>query len=200
MREFLHDFLRSLYIMRHGPSEANAQGIIISAPELGAAAYGLTVEGQHEVTRRVDRFKTQNDLDLPGEIYSSPFLRARDTAAIASKSLGWPIVAEATALRERFFGDLDQLDDTHYAQVWAQDEQDPAHTRWHVESACQVRDRVTTFLKELQAGFQGRPTLLVTHGDTASICLAALRNKELGRHRSVAALATAEIQRCCPSV
>ena len=198
MHELSNDFLQSLYIMRHGPSEANARHLIISAPEQGDVAYGLTAQGRDQVTCRVGAFKRQNAFDVPGEIHCSTFLRACDTASIASHILGWPVVTQTSALRERFFGDLDQQDDTHYARVWAQDELDPSHVQWQGESVVQVRDRVLSFLTILSAKFHGQPTLLVTHGDTASICLAMLRHKDLRQHRSVAALATAEIQRCTP--
>ncbi len=196
MCEFERPFLQAVHVMRHGHSEANASHIIISSLEQGAAAHGLTEQGREQVTHQVDRWKRDMGSDVTGEIYCSPFLRAHVTATLASGILKWPVVAEVLALRERFFGDLDQQEDTRYDQVWAQDGLDPAHTHWHVESVCQVRDRVLAFLTTLAATYHGQPILLVTHGDTASILLTALRQEDLRQHRRFGALSTAQIQPC----
>jgi broad specificity phosphatase PhoE len=196
MRDFERPFLQALHVMRHGHSEANAQHLIVSSLELGTVAYGLTEQGREQVTHQVDRWKRDMDSDVSGEIYCSPFLRARGTATLASGILKWPVVTEVPALRERFFGDLDQQEDTRYDQVWAQDGLDPAHTHGHVESVFQVRDRVLAFLTTLAATFQGQPMLLITHGDTASILLTTLRQEDLRQHRRFGALSTAQIQQC----
>ncbi|MCF7972862.1 MAG: histidine phosphatase family protein [Phycisphaerae bacterium] len=129
-------------------------------------------------------------------MFCSPFLRACDTAVIASEVLEWPIAAQISALKERDFGDLDQLNDTHYAQVWAQDERDPTHRQWRVESVFQVRDRVLGWLTALADQHQGQPILLITHGDTASIGLTTLRHGDLRQHRAIGTLSTAQIQTC----
>lgn len=196
MHDFLPSFLRTLYVMRHGHSEANAQHLIVSSLELGTVACGLTEQGRVQVAHQVDAWKQHHAFESTGEIYCSPFVRTRDTAALASSALDWPVVAQASSLRERFFGDLDGQDDTHYAQVWAQDALDPGHRLWHVESALEVRDRILTFLTTLAAAHHGQPLLLVTHGDTASILLAALGHGDLRRHRASGALSTGEIRRC----
>lgn len=182
--------------MRHGHSEANAQKRIVSSLEQGTLAYGLTTEGRAQVAKCVEAWRQQHAFERVGEIFCSPFARACDTAAIASEVLGWPIVAQTSALRERYFGDLDRQEDTQYAQVWAQDGIDPAQTRWHVESVLQVRDRVLGFLTTLEATHHGQPLLLVTHGDTASVLLTALRQGDLRQHRRFGALSTAQIQKC----
>ncbi len=196
MPNFSRPFLQALHVMRHGHSEANAQHLIISSLELGTVAYGLTEQGRVQVTHQVNSWKRDMDSYEIGEIYCSPFLRARGTAAVVSDVLKWPIVTDVPALRERFFGDLDQQDDTGYDQVWDQDGLDPAHTHWHVESVFQVRDRVLSFLTTLAATFHGQPMLLVTHGDTASILLTTLRREDLGQHRCFGALSTAQVQQC----
>ncbi len=198
MSNFSHGFLQHLYVMRHGHSEANAQQLIVSSLEQGAKAYGLTEQGRTEVTRQLETWRRKNSLETTGEIYCSPFVRACDTAAIASRMLQWPVVEKVPALRERFFGDLDQQDDTGYAKVWAQDDLNPAHTQWHVESACDVRDRVLLFLTTLARDFHGQPMVLVTHGDTASIMLTTLRQGDLRHHRRSGALSTAQIQQAFP--
>jgi broad specificity phosphatase PhoE len=194
MRDFERPFLQALHVMRHGHSEANAKRLIISALELGTVAYGLTEQGRDQVVHQVGSWKRDMGSDGVGEIYCSPFLRARGTATLASGILEWPIVADVPALRERFFGDLDRQDDTQYDQVWAQDGLDSAHTHWCVESVFQVRERVLAFLTTLAATFHGQPMLLITHGDTASILLTTLRQGDLRQHRRFGALSTAQIQ------
>jgi probable phosphoglycerate mutase len=189
-------FLNAMYVMRHGHSEANARGLIVSSLERGTAAYGLTDQGRVQVARNVTAWKQQTNLQSAGAVYCSPFLRACDTAVIASGILEWPLVERISALRERDFGDLDQHGDSGYVQVWAQDELDPMHRQWHVESVLQVRDRVLEILTTLANAHDGQPLLLVTHGDTASILLTTLRQGDLRHHRRIGALSTAQIQKC----
>ncbi|MCF7972861.1 MAG: hypothetical protein K9N55_03500 [Phycisphaerae bacterium] len=47
-------FLNVLFVMRHGHSEANAQGLIISSLDQGTVAYGLTSQGRAQVARHVE--------------------------------------------------------------------------------------------------------------------------------------------------
>jgi len=196
MHDLAHGFVKSLYVMRHGHSEANARRLIVSSLEQGATGYGLTEQGCVQVTQQVQAWKAQNEFGAIGEIICSPFLRAQETAAIASNLLQWPSVTQEPALRERFFGDLDLQDDSHYAQVWKKDELDPTHVEGHVESVSKVRDRVLAFLTVLARAHHGQPILIVTHGDTASILLTLLRQGDLKHHRNLGSLTTAQIQSC----
>lgn len=194
MTEFDQAFLGSVFVMRHGQSQANVEHVIVSSLEQGSTAYGLTDLGTQQVQDRVQAWQAQQTFDKQGQIFCSPFLRTRETAAIASDLLGWPITVEP-ALRERFFGELDQRPDHTYDRIWQQDQIDPSHTLCQVESVFQVRDRVLAFFKHLSAIHEAGPVLLVTHGDTASITLTTLNQGDLRQHRRFGGLITAQIER-----
>ena len=42
------------FIMRHGESTANVEGIIVSTPENGVTKYGLSEEGQAQVKQSIN--------------------------------------------------------------------------------------------------------------------------------------------------
>ncbi|HMY44738.1 MAG TPA: histidine phosphatase family protein, partial [Leptospiraceae bacterium] len=98
-------------IMRHGQSQANVEGIIVSDPAIGVARYGLTEAGKKQAleSARSSDFKAR-------AIYSSDFRRARETAEIVAALQKAP-VTETELLRERFFGDYNGTPDTQYQRV-----------------------------------------------------------------------------------
>ncbi|MBS3054839.1 MAG: histidine phosphatase family protein [Candidatus Aenigmarchaeota archaeon] len=72
---------------RHGQSEANVLGIIISDPAVGIKNYGLSHLGRDQVYKSA---KAARESDLLGPktiIYTSDFLRARETADITTDIL-----------------------------------------------------------------------------------------------------------------
>ncbi len=91
-----------LYFIRHGESEANTQHVISNY----GSHFGLTERGRQQVHVLAERLK-----DLPiTTMYSSPVLRAMDTADILYQSLDLPYrVTEA--LREYNCGILEGKSD-----------------------------------------------------------------------------------------
>ena len=49
-------FYNTYLIMRHGQSEANAQGIIVSDPKIGCFRYGLTALGREQAGAAAKRY------------------------------------------------------------------------------------------------------------------------------------------------
>ena len=60
--------------MRHGQSEANVAGIIVSDPQIGCNQFGLTALGQQQVIKSASNTSKLNQDTL---IISSDFLRAK---------------------------------------------------------------------------------------------------------------------------
>lgn len=91
-----------LYFVRHGESEANTQHVISNY----GSPFGLTELGRQQAHVLAERLK-----DMPiTTMYSSPVLRAMDTADILYESLGLPYrVTEA--LREYHCGVLEGKSD-----------------------------------------------------------------------------------------
>lgn len=86
-----------LILIRHGQSVANAEGRFTRGP-----FEPLTERGRLEARSTAERLLSRY---APAAIYSSPFERARQTAAVLAELAGLPVRLEE-ALREQFFGEL----------------------------------------------------------------------------------------------
>jgi broad specificity phosphatase PhoE len=91
-----------LYFVRHGESEANTRRVISNRE----SPFGLTALGKKQVNILAAKLK-----DVPiTAVYSSPVLRARETADILSQSLHQPYQV-TEALREYDCGILEEQSD-----------------------------------------------------------------------------------------
>ncbi len=180
------------FVMRHGESEANREGIILSSPDSGTRLYGLTPHGRRQALESV-RSCTQLDPELL--IYSSDFKRALETARVVHGYIGCraPIRTDP-ALRERYFGEWERTSNAHYRQVWSSDERDPDHREHGVESANEVMKRVTSLIVRLEGVLRDQTILLVSHGDALQILQTAFCKQTADRHRALEHLNTAEIR------
>ncbi|MCP8688383.1 histidine phosphatase family protein [Marinobacterium sedimentorum] len=195
-------FRNSYYLMRHGQSEANVAGIIVSAPSIGTTAYGLTAEGERQVRASLAHF----DGPRPARVISSDFLRARQTAALAARHFELPSPELDAGLRERFFGRWEGLADSGYGQVWQQDEADTdgcmdnarqdAGNRGEgsVEPVSCVLQRGLDTLRALETRHAGEVLLLVSHGDWVQILQTAFVGLAACAHRRISHHQTAEIR------
>ena len=95
-----------LYFVRHGESEANIQHVISNRE----SPFGLTERGRGQAATLAEKLR-----DVPmTAIYSSPVLRARETAEILSQS--FHLASQVTeALREYDCGILEEKSD---AESW----------------------------------------------------------------------------------
>jgi probable phosphoglycerate mutase len=180
------------FVMRHGESDANRQGLIISSPANGIDSYGLSERGRRQVAASV----AASVLLTPGTlIYSSDFKRALETAQIVHDILGCNTAIQIReALRERFFGDWEKTRHDNYHWVWQLDEQDAAHTGHRVEAALAGMARGPTLILELDREQPDQLILLVAPGDVLQILQTAFHKEKAERHRSLPHLHTAEIR------
>ena len=183
------DQWRNRYLlMRHGHSQANQQGLIISSTERGLAGYGLSSLGHQQLEGLLTDWRWA----APARILHSDFRRTTETAERIAQHFGLRLEPE-TRLRERHFGAFEGEGDDRYAEVWARDALDPAHRHAGVEAVVDVAARTTALIAELEQRFVGETLLLVSHGDPLQILLTALEGRELSRHRERVALAPASI-------
>jgi len=175
-------------LMRHGHSQANQAGIIISSPEQGLNGYGLSPNGEQQLAEVVSEWAWP----VPTRIVHSDFLRTTQTAARVATHFGLPLIAEQ-GLRERFFGAFDARPDTGYPEVWAQDTASADHCWQGVEAVSRVAARMHAVIEGWEARAQDETILLVSHGDPLQILLTALSKKPLTQHRDQTALAPASI-------
>jgi len=195
-------YLNNYFLIRHGHSEANNRGIIISNPETGTIKYGLTENGRKQVTAAAadfsiteDQRKDQSQLSPTLIIYSSDFLRTRETAEILKEILHTGEINYTPLLRERFFGYYDGLDDDQYNEVWIRDKDDENNKINSVESPRQVSNRVESLISMIESKYTGKDILLVSHGDCLQITQTVFENISPAKHRTLNHLNVAEIRK-----
>jgi len=181
------------FVMRHGHSLANQQGIIVSHPENGIPGFGLSESGESQVFAAIP---PDSLLDTNTMIISSDFKRARKSAEVIYKILNCKMAIRSDVrLRERNFGNLELSTDENYARVWEMDEINPDNRLLGVESPNQVMRRVSALITECETDFSDKTLLLVSHGDALQILQTAFQKEDASRHRSQQHLETAEIRR-----
>lgn len=180
MPDVLPALKNTYYLLRHGQSEGNVEGVISSARSLATSEkHGLTplgyeqglnsaadlmslLEATSKSTLNDDAAATKKKVYF----YSSPFARARQTAEACLDGIGKEenqakiqqlnldiqkdIIIE-DGLMERFFGDLDALPLPTYAYVWPEDMKDVTQTgKYNVESVAAVSTRLREVLMKIE--------------------------------------------------
>jgi len=179
----------SYFLMRHGRSEANEQGLVVSHYDHGGSAFGLTDEGREQVRQALTQ---QHILNHETVIISSDFLRTRETAEMAAEILHTPPPQTSKLLRERGFGLCELKSDSFYKKVWEEDEK--RLSTMGAESPAEVLDRFRRLVKKTEAQYRGKQILLISHGDILQIALTWGAAISPYRHRSLRHLDTAEIR------
>ena len=149
-----------LYFVRHGESEANVQHVISNR----ASTFALTERGREQAQNLAGQLS-----DIPfTAIFSSPILRARETAEILSRSFHLPYQV-TEALREYDCGILEEQSDE---ESWR------SHRRfyedWTVrhnysnkpeggECFTEIQDRFVPFIESFKRGGDDH-ILLIGHG------------------------------------
>jgi broad specificity phosphatase PhoE len=181
------------FVLRHGQSVANTDGIIASSLANARESFGLTPLGREQVRQSVMNGLGSGLLSPNSRVVSSPLLRARESAAIVAEALGATVRVD-DRLIERQFGSLELAADAQYGQVWRADREDPSHRQWGVESLVSILERVTALLHELDAGARDETVVLCTHGDVASVLLCAAMGRPLSEHRDRGAMENGELR------
>ncbi|MCA8866303.1 MULTISPECIES: histidine phosphatase family protein [unclassified Halomonas] len=185
----LSDHWRNRYLlMRHGHSQANQQGVIVSSPERGIENFGLSEYGEQQLAQLVADWQWP----VPTRVVHSDFLRTRQTAAHVAARFGL-VPSVDTRLRERHFGELEGQGDDRYPSIWALDAEDAEHRHYQVETLCEVASRMQAVIAAWEQQASGETILLVSHGDPLQILLTALANKPLTQHREQPALLPASV-------
>jgi len=183
-------FRNSYLIMRHGQSEANVAGVVVSDPKIGCERFGLTKWGGEQVIASA--------LEYTGEAFTqiicSDFLRTQQTAKLTAEMLNLPSPQQEEGLRERFFGRWDGEPDKHYQDVWDRDKLNGQPVNDRVEGVDDVLQRGLKVLKKLEQKYQNQVILLVSHGDMLQILRTVFVGKTPQQHRSLCHHETAEIR------
>jgi len=152
-----------LYFVRHGESEANTQHIISNR----GLRHGLTDAGRQQATALAARLKNVRF----AQIYSSPLLRAVQTAEIVSRELGVPCEI-ADALREFDCGVLEGESSRAHGDDYGRLFLDWQAGRWDShfeggESLLDVQSRFVPLVEQITREYsEADNLLLVSHGGT----------------------------------
>ena len=182
------------FIIRHGESKANVDGVLLSHPKEGTVSFGLSRKGKEQVRISVAKSKKEKLLDSNVIIYSSDFLRAKETAEIAKKLLGVKKINFHKKLRERYFGKLDKTALSNISEAWRHDEKNPNHKHKGIENPNKVLKRTLAVINELEKKYKDKKILLVSHGDVLQILHTHFSKKPVSHHRKIPHLETAEIR------
>ena len=184
------------YALRHGTSEANERGIVISHPENGVVGWGLTAAGAAACREQLrpgqpglPEFAPERTLVL-----SSDFRRASETAVIFCELHGLAPFVTDIALRERHFGTLEMGPVAGYDEVWERDQKGPDHGHAGAESTEWVARRVAGVIERVEHRHAETTVVLVSHGDPLQILETVMLGVPSHRHRERAHLQNAELR------
>ncbi|MCX6720166.1 MAG: histidine phosphatase family protein [Candidatus Staskawiczbacteria bacterium] len=188
------NFNNRYFIIRHGESEANVANILLSHPKEGTVSFGLSKKGKRQVKNSISKSKKSRLLDSDVIIYSSDFLRARETAEIAKNLLGVEKINFHKNLRERYFGKFDKTSLDNIKIAWEHDRKNANHKHQGVESPNEVLKRIIALISKLEKKYKDKKILLVSHGDVLQILHTHFLGKPVSHHRQAPHLETAEIR------
>lgn len=162
----------NLYFARHGRTRMNAEGTLQSHSDSLHSV--LTVEG------RAQAFKLKNRLSSIKftHVYSSPMLRAIETAAIIADDPGE--VIPLSGFRERNFGGLENqpywesMETRHDFLV---NHEKPGYQNIHgIETDAEIMRRLMPQLQAIAVAHLGMSTLFVTHSGIMRFLIHKLGN------------------------
>lgn len=188
-----HSLTKHWFVLRHGRSEANEKGIVASQLANAEHAFGLIESGRAEAEASVREAASKLHEQAPLRIFMSPFLRTRETAAIAEEILGVKPEVDGR-LRERDFGEFELLSDDHYELVWKVDPVNPTEHPGGAETVYEVADRTSELILEAESDPDFSTGLIVTHCDVAMILSCVFQGLDPRHHRSLDPIGTGEVR------
>ena len=81
----------------------------------------------------------------------------------------WLTIQYHDHLRERHFGDFDQLPLVFYNKVWPRDMINAENSHYYVESVQQVSDRLAIVITDLENKYSDKYIVFTSHADTLQI-------------------------------
>jgi probable phosphoglycerate mutase len=152
--------MTSLYLVRHGETDWNAQRRIQGSTDIPLNEKG---RAQAEATGKLLARRTWDG------IYSSPLSRAFETASIISSELGLGRPATVPAIVERNYGEAEGLDGEQIERRFPGDSPVPGR-----ESHEEVAERALPALVSLAVSRPGESLIVVTHGGVIRSVLTAV--------------------------
>ena len=197
------------YLLRHGQSTSNVEGIISSDRTLAySSRHGLTELGETQAADAAQPLleliqsheKSKKDTMNTRVVFcASPFARAHETAQVCRDRLVQLLASSDTEaslavdetidlrdeLVERNFGRLDGQELFTYAYVWPLDKFNVTHTAFGTESVAAVCHRIRQCILQLEQDYQNCHIILTSHADVLQITqLYAAQHDNVGEFSS----------------
>ena len=184
--------LRNIYfILRHGESEANRQGIVSTWPE--EANNPLTEKGRRQIKKIIPKLKKKK-IDL---IFSSDLLRARQTAEMIAQELGLKVKLEKR-LREINVGAFNGKSANEWYNFFSRPMERFSKRPLGGENLRDVKKRVVDFIKEIDKEYKNKKILIVSHKDSLLSLTGAIKefsDREILINYDKLALETGEVRK-----
>lgn len=164
--------------VRHGEAESNANDIVNCDPNV---AYHLTNKGKEQV---LDASKKIKNVDV---VYSSPFMRTRETADILMEQIGFDknkIIIDKN-LSELNYGELDGKPYSSYLQYEEKNIKTYDTPLPGGESYNDAKKRFGNFLYEVDGLYKNKTILVVTHGMGLEAIKAVVEGASLLRAKDI---------------
>ncbi len=151
-------------IMRHGGAEHLVKEVLSSTREV-AATHPLTAQGIEEVKKTAEELRNKHEtFDV---VIASPLLRTQATAKIVAEHVGYKgeILSDDRIIEEQF-GDLDGKPFAEYIKFFnsISDPIEQLTTRCPGgESVVDTKRRMAEFLYDIDAKYEGKRILIVSH-------------------------------------
>ncbi len=150
--------LNKYIFLRHGEAENNRINILSSWPE--KKKYPLTLKGAKEIEKLIPWFKKKK-IDL---IFSSDLVRTEETARIIAGALGKKIIYDKR-LREHDFGIYNGRKVGDWTKLFSRKIDRYLIRPANGENLSDVKKRMMEFLKFLDAKYEGKNILIISHGN-----------------------------------
>lgn len=165
----------TFYLVRHGEAENNVHFILNSAPVL--KEYSLTAKGRKAVALTAAHLATVGAAVL----WSSPILRAKETAEIIARATGLPITFDDRLWElgmGKYNGKKQQMLLKKYPDPKMRIIPDPED---EMESILDMRGRLESFLHDIEKQYDGKKVIVVSHGDPLEQLHGILTHEAPGR-------------------
>ncbi len=159
LQQFVPKSGNTYYAMRHGEAESNLTGSIAAALE---STDTLTEKGQKQLATTIELLQDKG-IDL---IVSSPLLRTRESARVVAEGLGLSdeqLVFDDRLIELQAGAHLEGKTWSEYQAQFTSEEQGFFETLPEGENRMDVIRRVSQWLFETDAKYQGKTILVVSH-------------------------------------
>lgn len=166
---YMKKHFTTIYIVRHGQSEANAKNDIIHQIDLnrwGELESPLTALGTEQAQRTADNLR-EVQFDA---FFSSDLQRAKETADIIARPHNKPVIT-ITTIREMKYGDYyEKLPPEKKIEVkkalYALSDEEKYLFKYSPdgETILEAVNRFISFIKEITPAYKGKTVLVVNHG------------------------------------